>query len=715
MKGVVEKMSAFLEMGMGSIGGGQAALSPALLGSLSLFGGMRTTESGIAVPSTALITPDDFSSTQNPGAFDAGITPQGNPMLVDGERPLLFLPANAALEDELLESTGSGAIMLQDGTIAIAGEDSGIHTGLIETPPAHFLTDPMRYATSLEMAFAAQLTQGGDCGCKAGQGGCSPPGTPPTRTGGGSGGGNGKRIDSESYWKVLTQGGPMFAAAGGDFARTISTAATLYAAGTYADDPLGTQDPESLMSIPMQAFVPGGHFGKELDMERKESLDMLGAEYAQFYFWGKMFKYVASLGGNVAAMHRIAIDPALSEDVREDLAKRNYYDWLGNFAFLIEKGCYAATLGAVGMAQYAGRESALWDVGYIGGALILNSALALATVAWYGKVKCGLSMLKCEKDRFMTAHAEEENYDIDTASVNVAFFNFSNALPRVMKHFTAHLTTIALGAYLYAPQLFSELGENEYIQTAVGKLGDGTPAEHLYRWSNFGFIVPKPLVFLGLSLAVLAPTFGLVVSAGKLRRDVGEHKALKGKDTAEMISIHTGGKSPSLVSVGDRIRRLKVEHIANSIGVGGALCVFGTGFAVSYPATEPHALFLTAMYGSFIFLQYSIREWSTIASMMKAAPSAAWNYIANYGKNRQARIDKKAAEGGFLKKMWQSVREIRTVIKTARVARKADLKKMSMAERWRARYNNFVETKREWGTFFKTYLKQKKVKKVKKT
>ncbi|MBI2343958.1 MAG: hypothetical protein HYV02_06475 [Deltaproteobacteria bacterium] len=518
-------------------------------------------------------------------------------------------------------------------------------------------------------------------------------------------------MGSKSFWNLAVQGGPLVFAALGDWARAHSTGDSLYAAGTYRDDPLGTQDPDSVTSLPMEFLIPSEFWGRPLSEVDRQELDVVAAQYAQWYFWGKLFKYGTSLGANAAAIRKIHDDPTLSSLSREHMVKMNWYDALGNMAFLVEKGCYALCLGAVGMAQFAGRQSPLWEVGYVGGALILNTALALATLAWYGKVKAGVYMLREERAQYQEAVARSEAYDINGAHLNVVLFNLANAVPRVLKHFVAHATTLALGLYWYAPELFSFLGGVDYLREATERLGEGTAAEHLYRWSNFGFRVPLPLVVAGLAFGVFAPIFGVGTAWKKTRRDLAEIRGLRrelaaGETTRE--TILPNGSKPKTVAV--RLSELRREIAADNIGIVGALAVFGTGVAVSYPALEPHALLLTALYGFATFMQYNVREWPAIRALCSTLPERFLRYVHHQSSAEVVIIAPKKAPlwqraAVNVRKTWRELLAARQVVKSYGNAKRANGIPMTWWQRAVPyRINKWRREFHDWRKFLQLYF-----------
>jgi hypothetical protein len=462
----------------------------------------------------------------------------------------------------------------------------------------------------------------------------------------------------------------------------------------------------------MKALVPERYFGRDLSVAEKQELDIIAGGWNQAYLLGKFFKYGSGIIGNAAAMKKIAEDLTLSPELRKDLTLRNYYDWIGNVAFLVEKFCYSAALPAVGMAHYFGKESPMWDVGYLGGALLYNAALFLATIAWYGKVRCSVSMVNAEKAKFLEAQEHGQKYDIDTGCVNIALFNFANTLGRVPKHFVAHASTLALGLTLYNPELFSFL-RNDFIDRGIKKLGEGTPAELVYSWSSFGFMVPKAIVYASIAFCVVAPLMGLGVSVSKTIKDIKEHGKLKGE-------LRAGGVEDGRMEfLTGRMARLRREHAINTLGISAAVCVLGSGIATAYPATEPHSLFLTALYGLAVFGQFGISQ----SDVLKALPGYIADRIRS-GRNAAATgaaTDKGTTEDqkatskkkGFFRKMLESVRAAKHIIDEANAEKKAAVKGLSFTRRVARRIDLIISGVAEWKFFFRAYMTQKKKKQLK--
>ncbi len=521
-------------------------------------------------------------------------------------------------------------------------------------------------------------------------------------------------IDGKALWRLSTQGVPSAAAAVGDYARAEAISGALVAAGTYTDEPLHTQDTGNVMSIPMR-FLVGDHMGHALSPSERVQIDIESAGYSNVYMGGKLARYLLAIGGNIAATAAFARDTRLSEDERTKLHLRNYYDLLGNVAFTADKVCSGATLLAIGAAQLFGRGTTMWEAGYIAGTIAVNGAFALSILGWWAKAKSGLSMLEAEQQKYVSAVEKGEDRQINTPDVNAALFSLGNAIARVPKFAVAIASSAILGAALFAPERFSFLRENSaYVSDAMEKLQPtahnaaalSTNAEALYRWANYAFVVPKTLVIGGLLLALLPPSIGFGVIAGKTIRNLKEHWGLRGLDPNGTVEVKNG--KTHRMTVAERTRQLSTEHIVNALGIGAAASLIGTAVSV-YPATEPHALLFTSTYGGLLFLQYMVKEGPAIRRFLAGRNMGQiWQAIRSTRKKRAESKDSR----GFMGKLWESIKIGHAIAKNTRAAEEMETEGLNVAERIVRQWNLFANSLVSWGMFFKAFFMANRMKKM---
>lgn len=512
------------------------------------------------------------------------------------------------------------------------------------------------------------------------------------------------RVHTENASKLMTQGAPLALAAGADLARAHAIALALYAGQTYRDEPLGTQDPASPLSTPMHALVGDQYWDRTLTPSIRREMDMDAAQCSSIYFWGKLFRYLASIAGNVAAMELILRDTSISARKRVELTSRNYYDSIGNGAFLAEKAAYALSLPLIGAAMAVGSESPFFDPLYLTGAVVLNGALMLATVAWYGKVRFSALQLGKEKERFMQARDAGQSYHINEADVNVGIFNIANAAARVPKHVVAHVSTLLLGAALYAPSAVPFLRDSEYVQSALNKLGGGSsPAEQLYRWSNFSFVIPISVVTTGIVVAASAALLSLGVATNKTAKVRRELANIAEKDAKEVYCIPKTG----VTTVAGARAFLRRELLVDSLGIGAAVAILGTTITV-YPPTEPHALLFTAAYGALVFAQYSIREWNVITVVAKGAMakarSATLKEIWQLLRSRAKKAEDSEEKVSLLRRLWENGKATRAIIRESKAEARSQTEGLTRVEKMNRWGRRVVEDVQSWSQFFEAFF-----------
>lgn len=222
---------------------------------------------------------------------------------------------------------------------------------------------------------------------------------------------------------------------------------------------------------------------------------------------------------------------------------------------------------------------------------------------------------------------------------------------------------------------------------------------------NFGFIVPTWLVLFSMVFAITAPGINLGLSLVKAKNDFLNYLGLRGQKSDDEAS---GVAAPQEVL--DRMGRLRREQVANVFGVSAALCVFGTGIAVTYPATEPHALALTSLFGLFIFLQFAAREFQTTMSLLRSIPQALWNIVAHPRETMFRMQKKKETEGSFWTRTKSGVQRARALVKKKNEEKRAKEAGFGFFGKLKHRVENVRASLGDWAIFFRTYRAQRKAK-----
>lgn len=527
-----------------------------------------------------------------------------------------------------------------------------------------------------------------------------------------------KILSAEGYWAIMTQGGPNALAAAADFCRAMGSTAGLRAAGTFADEPLGTQDPESWTSWLNRVMLPNSAYWEtdRLSPALKEELDQRAAAFGTAYGVGKILTYNVRLAANFASASKIAADETLSGPEQARLLAINHHDMVGNVAFLLEKLCYPLIAGEIAMAHIANRESALWDIGYWLSAVTINGALALATWAWVEKILWGKMVLENERARFLEAQGNGKIHNLRVQNFNSALFNMANAAPRIIKHFVIHLAALGLTASFVLPDLFGGLQEKEYFRGVLDKLGEGTPAELAYRLSNFSAPIPGWLIATGFACAILGPVASLVTSTGKLRRDRAAAKtyrqlAADAQSNTEGTTIYQG-EALTVAEISRRLGKIQYQGPINNLGVAAAGALVLTGACVAYPPLEPYALFFTGVYGLCSFGGYLSTEREAVKDFVRRAPQQVWWNLWHWNTWQAQRVLQKArragtlaAQGGFFKRMATAWRTGRQVIKQESVRKATERARamdgLSSGKRLAFRAHEWVTATKTWLQFFR--------------
>ena len=530
-------------------------------------------------------------------------------------------------------------------------------------------------------------------------------------------------MSSKSFTNLFVQGAPLGLGAYGDWCKAEGVALNLLGAGTFRRDPLGTQDPDSPMSFPMR-MLTGDFFEKPLTTGARQELDMASARDSAHNTWTKVVRYALAMAMSTTAMHKIAEDTSKDEEARRLAILFHYNNVLANWRFGVEKLMALPCMAGIAIAQAAGPESPWWDFGYLLSALAVNIGLLYSNGAWFAKLKSDRYLLGGEQYDFAQAERAGKSFDLNGAHVMAATFDVANAIPRVAKHLVGHVSTLMLTAYLYAPHLFHVFDQSGYIQEAMARMNKGTAAENIYRWANFGFIVPGFQVVLGTLIASYAAFGSLRGARNKLQLDRAKRAELLSLDPdAAMIG------SAGTHTVGERLVELGREVTADRVGVLGALCLVGVGLTVAYPAVEHIDLLFAAGYGVTNASQYFIRDWPALSGFIQRtiARGAAWAQSgARKAIGKMAGGDAFAAEEpakpalvgqpplykralARVRQSWRELRSAKVIVKEYEELAAAPFRDLPWHQQVAARVRRMRTQYAEWKAFLKAYHRRNKL------
>ncbi len=525
-------------------------------------------------------------------------------------------------------------------------------------------------------------------------------------------------LGKTAFTNLAVQGLPIGFGVWGDVAKANAVGLNMLASGTFRTDPLGTQDPDSLMSLPLQ-WLTGDYWGKTITPELRRSMDVDSAQDSVQNTWSKSIRYLVGIAASMEAISKVEERGSKDPEKRRLLVMFDYYAALSNAGFLGEKLLAIPCLLAIALAQSCGESSPWWDVGYVSSALFVNAGLVFSNLAWYAKLRSGAHLLQLEQSGYAKAQREGREFDLNGAHVASFTFDVANAIPRVAKHMVAHVSTLALILWMYAPEKLSWLGDFDYMKDAATRMGDHVSPEQIYRWANFGFAVPVLQTIIGTLIASYAALGNGRGAITKLGLDQAKLHALESRSDHELFV--TGDKPQT---VGERRAQLRREIIADRFSIGGALGLVGVGLTVAYPALEHIDLVCAAVFGGGTFGAYCAREWPAIAALT----SRAIAYVERKAKRAAKRAlraltlapdiapELKAVEPTLItpkmtlkeraEKLWHDFKQARAMVRAYNEESLAPLRALPWHRRMGARWQQLRQAQRDWGTFVRAYYRR---------